>query len=345
MQCEEDWLVMHVLHAKYGWSIEQIAREFEVNWRTAKRYAQADDVPRYPARESPAGLTPAQLAHVSRRLDLCPELRVTTLRRELTGLEYTGSYASLVRAVRPLRPDRSEVDPVIRFETAPGEQAQGDWAHCGRWLVGEDLVELHAWVMVLGFSRMVAVRFATGTTRPTTLSLVLGCLADLGGAPEEILTDRDPAVVIGESPKRRPVFAPEWIDLCSTLGVRPRACRPYRAKTKGKVERVIRELKEDFLRWLTGQVLPSRPSVADYDRLVRSWCEEVVATRRHRTTGRVVLEAWAEERQLLRPVPERLVASAQGQDVSAPVIDLVAIRGAGAVVESPVLADYEAVLG
>ena len=111
------------------------------------------------------------------------------------------------------------------------------------------------------------------------------------------------------------MFAPEWIDLCSTLGVRPRACRPYRAKTKGKVERVIRELKEDFLRWLTGQVLPSRPAVADYDRLVRTWCDEVVATRRHRTTGRVVLEAWASERQLLAPVPERLVASAQGQDV------------------------------
>src|SRR6266487_1280839 len=301
MQCEEDWLVMHVLHTKYGWSIEQIAREFKVNWRTAKRYAQAEDVPRYPAREGPAGLTPAQLAHVTRRLDLCPELRVTTLHRELTGLEYTGSYPSLVRHVRPLRPDRSEIDPVIRFET--------------------------------------------DTTRPTTLSLVLGCLADLGGAPEVILTDRDPAVVIGESPERRPVFAPEWIDLCSRLGVRPRACRPYRAKTKGKVERVIRELKEDFLRWLTGQVLPSRPSVADYDRLVRSWCEEVVATRRHRTTGRVVLEAWAEERQLLRPVPERLQASTQGQDVPAPVIDLATLRSAGAVVESPELSDYEAVLG
>jgi len=344
MQCEEDLIVMHVLHTKYGWSIEQIAREFKVNWRTAKRFATAEDVPRYPARQVPAGLTPAQLAHVSRRLDLCPELRVTTLHRELRDLEYTGSYPSLVRHVRPLRPDRSEIDPVIRFETAPGEQAQGDWAHCGRWLVGADLVELHAWVMVLGFSRMVAVRFATDTTRPTTLRLVLGCLADLGGAPDVILTDRDPAVVIGESPERRPVFAPEWIDLCATIGVRPRACRPYRAKTKGKVERVIRELKEDFLRWLTGQVLPSRPALADYDRLVRTWCDEVVATRRHRTTGRVVLEAWASERQLLRPVPERLTTRTEGEHVPAPVIDLVALRSAGAVVELPKLAEYEAVL-
>jgi hypothetical protein len=39
MQCEEDWLVMHVLHAHHGWSISKIAREFGVNWRTAHRYA------------------------------------------------------------------------------------------------------------------------------------------------------------------------------------------------------------------------------------------------------------------------------------------------------------------
>jgi transposase len=345
MQCEEDWLVMHVLHTKYGWSIEQIAREFKVNWRTAKRYATAEDVPRYPDRPAPAGLTPAQLAHVTRRLDVCPELRVTTLYRELVDLEYSGSYPSLVRHVRPLRPDRSEIDPSVRFETHPGKQAQGDWAHCGRWMVGGDLVELHAWVMVLGYSRMVAVRFATETTRATTLSLVLGCLADLGGVSEEILTDRDPALVIGESPEHRPVFAPQWIDLCATLGVRPRACRPYRAKTKGKVERVIRELKEDFLRWLTGQILPSRPSLGDYDRLVRSWCEQVVASRRHRTTGRVVVEAWAEERQLLQPLPDRLRAQTEGHDVPAAVIDLAALRSSGAVVEAPILAEYEAVLG
>jgi hypothetical protein len=48
------------------------------------------------------------------------------------------------------------------------------------------------------------------------------------------------------------------------LGITPKACRPYRAQTKGKVERVIRELKQDFLAWLTGQALPPRPTLADY---------------------------------------------------------------------------------
>jgi hypothetical protein len=45
MQCEEDWLVMHALHAHHGWSISKIAHEFGVNWRTARRYAIAEAVP------------------------------------------------------------------------------------------------------------------------------------------------------------------------------------------------------------------------------------------------------------------------------------------------------------
>jgi transposase len=87
------------------------------------------------------------------------------------------------------------------------------------------------------------------------------------------------------------VFAPEWVDLAEVLGVRPRACRPYRAKTKAKVERVIGELKQDFLAWATGQPMPPSPMLADYDRLAATWCIQVVAAHRHRTSGRVVAEA------------------------------------------------------
>jgi len=100
--------------------------------------------------------------------------------------------------------------------------------------------------------------------------------------------------------------------------VRPRACRPYRAKTKGKVERVIRELKQDFLAWATGQPMPPRPMLADYDRLAATWCTQVVATRRHRTTGRVVAEAWSQERQLLGQIPDRVHAGCRAAWASGP---------------------------
>lgn len=346
MQCEEDWLVMHALFAHHGWSISKIAREFGVNWRTARRYATAEAVPRYRPRERPAELTEAQLAHLERRLDRCPDLRATTLHRELCELGYRGSYPSLARRIRVIRPRDEDLDPVVRFETDPGIQTQVDWTDCGCWLVGDELCRLHAFVAVLGYSRMVTVRFATDTTRPTTLRLLVAALEDLGGVPEEVLSDRDPALVIGETPAHRPVFAPEWSDLAATLGTKPRACRAHRAQTKGKVERAIREVKEDFLRWLTGQALPARPTLADYDRLARRWALEVVATRRHRTTGRVIAEAWEQERQLLREIPARIVSGLAGEraEVPAPVIDLSALRKVGDIVEDRPLDDYEAVI-
>lgn len=346
MQCEEDWLVMHALHAHHGWSISKIAAEFGVNWRTARRYATSEAVPRYRPREGSAELTEAQLVYLERRLDRCSDLRATTLYRELQELGYQGSYPSLARRVRAIRPRDEDTDPVIRFETDPGAQVQVDWTDCGAWLLGTELRRLHALVEILGYSRMVAVHFATDTTRPTTLRLLVAALEDLGGAPAEVLSDRDPALVIGQTPAHRPVFAPEWSDLAATLGTRPRACRAHRAQTKGKVERAIREVKEDFLRWLTGQVLPARPTLADYDRLARRWVIEVVAPRRHRTTGRVIGEAWEQERSLLREIPARITSGLQGERTGPParVIDLSALRSAGDVVDGPDLADYEAVV-
>jgi transposase len=380
MQCEEDRAVMHALHEGHGWSIARIALEFEVNWRTARRYATSRSVVRYRDRVRPAELTEAQLHVVRRRLATCPDLRATTLYREVLELGYTGSYPSFARQVRAERPLDLVLDPPLRFETDPGLQVQADWADCRDWLLGDRLARLHALVAVLGYSRMVAVRFATDTTRATTLSLLLGCMQDLGGASEEVLTDRDPAFVVGSTPSGHAVLAPEWVDLAATLSATPKACRPYRAKTKGKVERMIRELKEDFLPWLTGQVLPLRPTVADYDALALRWCTEVIGARRHRTTGRIVGEAWAEEQPLLRPIPRRIMASFAGEGGSGvasvtgsgdraskrghqrPVepfskngrsqspgrtgaVDAVAaLRSTGAQVEIPELLEYEAVL-
>ena len=304
---------LHVLH-RHGWSIAALAREYGLDWRTARRYATAEAPPTYTPRTRPMDLSPAQLAHVERRLAACPDLRATVLLRELhDDHRYTGSYASLRRRVTLLRP-ATTAEPELRFETGPGIQTQGDWTDCGTWPLGDGSAELHAWVAVLGCSRMLAFRFATDKTRRTTLRAIVRTTDDLGGATAEYLTDRDTALVNGARSDGSPIYAPEWVDTAALLGTRARACRPYRAKTKGKVERANREVKEDFLAWLGGQVLPGRPTLADYDAAGRRWALDVVARRTHRTTGRVVGEAWEEERAYLVPVPRRLVARAEGLD-------------------------------
>ena len=220
LQSEETWMELHVLR-RHGWSIAALAREFGLNWRTARRYATIDAAPRYPPRARPAELSAAQAAHVERRLAACPDLRATVLLRELTTeYGYLGSYASLRRRVVGLRPAVTG-EPILRFETGPGIQTQGDWADVGAWPLGEGTADLFAFVAILGCSRMVAIRFATDKTRPTTLRSIVRCVDDLGGASAEFLIDRDTALM-----------APEWLDVAAMLDTRPRACRPYRAKTK-----------------------------------------------------------------------------------------------------------------
>jgi hypothetical protein len=140
-----------------------------------------------------------------------------------------------------------------------------------------------------------------------------------------------------------PIYAPEWLDTAALLGTRPRACRPYRAQTKGKVERVIREVKHDFLAWLTGQPLPEHPTLAWYDAQARAWATGVHARRRHRTTGRVIGEAWEAERPLLTPVSPRLVARMEGADTLVPLPTPASARAtaaAGETVEVRPLAVY-----
>ena len=308
MQTGETWMELRVLH-QHGWSVAALAREFGLNWRTVKRELGSDRPRRYARRESRTALTAAQLAHVERRLAVCPGIRGTVLHHELRrDYGYAGSYPAFVRHLRGIRPpERGE--PVIRFETDAGAQLQADWAHADRWPLGGDMVELKVMVAILGYSRAPALRFATDTTRPTTLERLMRCVGDLGGVPHEILTDRDPAFCVGSTSDGRAILAPEWVDLCGVLGAVPRACRPYRAQTKGKVERLVREVKESFFAWLSGVSLPLAPTLDDYDALGRRWVEEVVLPRRHRTTRRVVGEAWAEERVLLTPVPPRLLAT------------------------------------
>jgi len=77
------------------------------------------------------------------------------------------------------------------------------------------------------------LRLATDHTQPTSFERLVRCIDDLGCATHEILTDRDAVFVTGQTRDSKAIFAPEWVDACRLLGVVQRACRAFRAKTKG----------------------------------------------------------------------------------------------------------------
>lgn len=111
---------------------------------------------------------------------------------------------------------------------------------------------------------------------------------------------------------------------------------------------MVRELKESLLPWLSGQVLPAAPTLADYDDLARRWIAAVILPRRHRTTQQIVGEAWAAERPLLVPIRAQLLGGLTGPEPLAPatparVIDLDQ-RRRGEQVQVRDLAEYEVAL-
>src|SRR3546814_14390653 len=68
----------------------------------------------------------------------------------------------------------------------------------------------------------------------------------LGGVPIEILYDRMKTAVTGEDDQGHIIYNSSLLALAKHYRFQPRACRPYRAKTKGKVERPFRYTSENY---------------------------------------------------------------------------------------------------
>ena len=94
--------------------------------------------------------------------------------------------------------------------------------------------------------RLIWARFVLHQDLQTVLRCHIAALEAIGGAPREILYDRMKTAVIGEDLDGLVIYNRALLDLARHYGFQPRACRPYRAKTKGKVERPFRYIREDF---------------------------------------------------------------------------------------------------
>jgi transposase len=151
--------------------------------------------------------------------------------------------------------------------------------------------------LVLGHSRMMWARFVARQDLATVLRCHVAAFEALGGAPEQVLYDRMKTAVLGEVDEKGIAYNPKLLALAAHYGVLPKACRPYRAKTKGKVERPFRYVREDFFLARTFRNLD------DLNAQLGQWLDQVANRRVHATTGRVVAEHFAEERPFLRPLP------------------------------------------
>jgi transposase len=284
---------------RQGLSISQIARRLDIDRKTVRTYlAKGLEPPAYKKRAPAPTVLEGFSRYLHERLAAFPGLTAVRLWREIRERGFVGGYSTVRDCVRDLRPPR-RAGFEVRFETPPGEQAQVDFARFEVEFADEPGAKRIVWLfsMVLGYSRLIWARFVLHQDLQTVLRCHIAAFEAIGAAPRTILYDRMKTAVIGEDAEGLVVYNRALVDLGRHYGFQPRACRPYRPKTKGKVERPFRYIREDFF---LGGVFRN---LEDLNAQLRHWLDTVANPRVHATTHRVVNEAFAEEKASLRSLP------------------------------------------
>ena len=287
-----------------GWSKSAVARKLGISRRTVHNWIANGQLDRdldedkviYKPRPPVERKIDKYRGIIESRLEAYPRLSAVRIFDELRAGGYEGCYSQVKEFVRAVRPV-AEPESVQRFETPPGHQAQVDFAYFKfpwgvRW----------ALVVVLAYSRLLWVKFY----RRQTMQLLMRGLEEafefFGGVPAECLFDQMKSVVIEDHRDEGGALIEniEFLRFANHWGFRTRACRPYRAKTKGKVERPIRYLRENF-RY-------GREFLGDEDLAMQLswWLENVANLRVHATTKeRPVDRFLRDEQAILLPLASR----------------------------------------
>lgn len=293
-------LIMILDLHRQGLGVSAIARRTGLDRKTVRKYIESGlEPPVYgPRQPRPTKVRPFE-PYLRERVAAYPDLTGSRLHREIRDLGYGGGYTMVkdfLREVRPSTPAGFEV----RFETPPGRQAQVDFAHFRTVFADEPGVERVVWLfsLVLGHSRMLWARFVPQQDLQTLLRCHAAAFEALGGVPAEVLYDRMRTVFLREDPDAgHVVYNRTLVEFARHYGYLPKACQPYRAKTKGKVERPFRYVREDFF------LARSFQNLGDLNDQLRQWLDQVANPRTHATTRRVVREHFADERPSLQPLP------------------------------------------
>lgn len=217
--------------------------------------------------------------------------------RELQAAGYTGSLSLLRAYIAPKRPVR-EAKATVRFETAPGFQLQHDWTDVATVIAGEPTTVKLA-VNLLGYSRRFHAWAAPRADAEHTYESLIRAFEHFVGVPGEVLVDNQRSAVLANPAPEAVRFNERFRDLAGRYGFKPRACRPYRARTKGKVERVIRYLKDHFFARYR-----AFDSWAHLNQTLERWLAEEADLREHGTVREPVRERFdRDEAAQLGPLP------------------------------------------
>lgn len=290
---KEDFAVIKALEQR-GVYRKDIAEQLGVHPKTVSRALKRNGAPKAERKKRGSKLD-AYKATIDRLLAEGVWNDVVLL-REIQAEGYQGRITILREYVQPKRVLRSG-RATVRFETRPGEQMQTDWGEVEVELGGQP-TRVYFEVNQLGYSRRFHFWCADRADAEHTYEGLVRSFEYFGGVTGEVLVDNQKSAVLKPSNEGQPIFNERFLDLAAHYGFTPRACRPYRARTKGKDERMVGYIKQHFfVRYRRFE------SWTHLNQLAENWLREEADQRVHGTVKEVVAERFERERPALKPLP------------------------------------------
>lgn len=283
-----------------GWGLKRIARELGCSHHTVKQYVAAGG-PR-PFKSPKRAKVLDGLEDWLRERFLRHRGNADVVRQDLAAEKGIAvSLRTLQRAVQPYRQAlKAEALATVRFETPPGRQLQIDF---GERLVEIGGIKIKAFVFVatLGHSRRCHVRAFRHERQESWFSGLESAFTTFGGVPEEVLMDNPRALVDRhDAASRQVTFNDKLIAFAKHWGFRPRACAPYRARTKGKTESGVGYVKKNAI---AGHSFATWEA---FEAHLARWERDIANVRIHGTTGEVPMVCFErDEAHRLKPLGGR----------------------------------------
>src|SRR5690554_1076700 len=263
-----------------GLSYVSIAKKYSIDRRTAKKYALDHKKPSYVYKNPRKRKIDNYTSYIDELLSEAPYSAVRI--KELIEEHYSVSisYTAIQQHVKKTKTTLHK-KATVRFETMPGVQAQVDWGFFENYKVLDesgDEKKLYCFLMILGYSRMRYIEFVTDMTTSTLIRCHINAFRYFNGYPQEILYDNMKQVVIKRLLRQKDSeLNKEFEDFAGFYKFKPILCRPYRGQTKGKVERTVRYVRENFMVGIRYKDL------IDLNHQAHKWCEKV-NQKTHATT-------------------------------------------------------------
>jgi transposase len=282
-----------------GWGSKAIARELQVARNTVRRYVRGA-LAGVQIRPTARRLSPDDVTKAQALFQGVAEGNAVVVQRLLRDEGCPVSIRTVQRAVAPVRQAQRAADvATVRVETAPGAQVQVDFGE-KRVTIAGVAVTVFLLVAVLSYSRRVFVKPFLRECQDDWREGIAAAFLHFGGVPMRVLSDNARALVVGRDRATGTVtFHPAYLAFCRDWDVQPRACAPYRARSKGKVESGVKFVKRNAL---AGRDFASFDGLEQH---LAGWMTEADGRIHGTTHERPIDRFQRDEQRALRPLPAR----------------------------------------